>query len=244
MPLETLIKQIEHAFAPARHVLKPIFSNPWVLGVWAMFVAASLGVLWWDVRKRNQALPSMMKFVWTLVVLYSGPFGLAVYWYAGRTQISHDSLWRRGFRSTSHCYSGCGAGEVTGIAIAQGVLAMSLLGVAAVTFTLAYIAGYALTVGPLMQEGESFARAMKDALYSETPSITIMEITAIGTDLLLASQAKMNQPLFWASLAFSLSVGFVAAWPVNVLLVKLGVKEGMQNPAEMKQSRGQASAAD
>jgi len=45
-----------------------------------------------DVRSRNQALPSLRKGVWTLVVLYSGPFGLAIYWYSGRTQIDHDSL--------------------------------------------------------------------------------------------------------------------------------------------------------
>jgi hypothetical protein len=45
-----------------------------------------------------------MKFVWGFTVLYSGPVGLAVYWYSGRSQIRRDSLWRRGFRSVCHCY--------------------------------------------------------------------------------------------------------------------------------------------
>lgn len=247
MPLQELLTRIEHALAPVRHVTKPILSDPLVMGIWALVVVASVGTLWWDIRERNRALPSLMKGVWTLVVLYSGPFGLAVYWYAGRTQISNDSLWRRGFRSTAHCYSGCGAGEVLGFALLAGLLALrSTLLVAAGTFALAYLFGYALTVGPLMQEGVGFGEAMLDALYSETPSITVMEIAAIGTDLLIASQAHITELLFWGALAFSLSVGFVFAFPINAILVRFGVKEGMKNPAEMgqSQSKGRTQAAD
>jgi len=247
MLLQGSLTQIEHALAPVRHVMKPLLSDPLVMGVWALLVVASVGTLWWDVRARNQALPSLMKGVWTLVVLYSGPFGLAVYWYAGRTQIDSDSLWRRGFRSTAHCYSGCGAGEVVGFALLAGIFALgSSLVVTAGTFALAYLFGYALTVGPLMQEGVGFGEAMLDAFYSETPSITVMEIAAVGTDLLVASQAHVSELLFWGALVFSLSVGFVFAYPVNAALVHLGVKEGMENPAEMgqKRSNGQPQTAD
>ncbi|RRJ34037.1 DUF4396 domain-containing protein [Halocatena pleomorpha] len=225
--------QLEHAFAPVRAVLRPILSNPIVFGLWILLVLLSVSVLWWDIRKRNQVLPSMMKFVWTLTVLYSGPFGLAIYWYSGRTQISRDSFWRRGFRSDSHCYSGCGAGEIVGITLAQGILALSTLWVVLITFGFAYLFGYALNIGPLMQEGESFREAAKDALLSETPSITIMEIAAIGTDLLLAATVGMGSILFWMALAFSLSIGFIVAYPVNAGLITLGVKEGMMNPKEM-----------
>ncbi|WP_440992091.1 DUF4396 domain-containing protein [Haloarchaeobius baliensis] len=247
MLFQGLLTQLEHALAPVRHVMKPILSDPLVMGIWALFVLGSVGTLWWDIRERNQALPSLMKGVWTLVVLYSGPFGLAVYWYSGRTQISNDSLWWRGFRSTAHCYSGCGAGEVLGFVLLAGLLALgSSLVITAGTFALAYLFGYALTVGPLMQEGVSFGEAMLDALYSETPSITIMEIAAIGTDLLIASQAHISDLLFWGALVFSLSVGFVFAYPVNATLVYFGVKEGMKNSAEMGQSQssGQVQAAD
>lgn len=236
MPLDQLVTQIEQLFAPAREILEPILSDPRVAVLWAVLVDVSVGTLWWDIRKRNQALPSMMKGVWTLVVVYSGPFGLGLYWYAGRTQISTDSLWRRGVRSTAHCYSGCGAGKVVGVTLAQGILALAVGWVAAITFGFAYLFGYALTVGPLMQEGVSFTQAAKDALYSETPSITIMEIVAIGADLLLASSAHMGDLLFWMALVFSLSLGFIAAFPVNVGLVKFGVKEGMKNPAQMNSS--------
>ena len=244
MLLQGLLRQTEHALAPVRHVMKPLLSDPLVMGGWTLFVLASVGTLWWDVRERNRALPSMMKGVWTLVVLYSGPLGLAVYWYSGRTQISHDSLWRRGCRSTAHCYSGCGAGEVVGFVLLAGLLALQSTTVVTLgTFALAYTFGYALTVGPLLQEGVGFGEAMLDALYSETPSITVMEITAIGTDLLIASQAHVSDLLFWGALVFTLSVGYVFAFPVNAVLVHFGVKEGMENPAQMDQRTGRAPTA-
>lgn len=234
MSVGAVLVEIERALAPVRQVMKPILSNPYVMGAWAILVIGAVSVFWWDIRNRNQALPSMMKGVWTLVVLYSGPFGLLVYWYSGRTQIDHDSVWRRGFRSTAHCYSGCGAGEILGFVLLAGLLAIqSTTLVTLGTFALAYTFGYALTVGPLVQEGVGIHQAVIDALYSETPSITVMEITAIGTDLLIASEAHITDLLFWGALVFSLSIGFLAAFPVNAVLVNYGVKEGMDNPAEM-----------
>lgn len=213
--------------------LQRVLTNPAFLASWIALVVLSLGVLVWDLRKNNRALGSLMKYVWGFTVLYSGPIGLAGYWHSGRTQISHDSLWRRGFRSVSHCYSGCGAGEITGIVIALGLLSLGNLYVALVTFTLAYVFGYAMTVGPLTQDGVPFGEAMVDAFYSETASIAVMEIVAIGTDLWLAGEAMMGDVLFWSALVFSLSMGLIAAYPVNVLLIRSGVKEGMMNPAEM-----------
>jgi hypothetical protein len=174
-----------------------------------------------------------MSWVWTLTVLYSGPIGLGIYFFSGRKQIAKDSVWRRSLRSVAHCYSGCGGGEVVGIIIAVGLLALANLWVAIITFALAYVAGFALTMGPLMQEGTPASTALKDAFYSETASITVMEIVAIGVDLWLAGEATMGEPLFWASLIFSLTLGLVAAYPVNVVLIRLGVKEGMHDPREM-----------
>lgn len=207
-------------------------SNPVYLLGWGILVAASLGALVRDLRSNNSGLGSLMKFVWGFTVLYSGPVGLTAYWYSGRSQIRRDSLWRRGLRSVCHCYSGCGAGEVTGVVVALGLLSMGSLAVAATTFLFAYVFGYALTVGPLVQEGVSFSRAMWDAFLAETPSITVMEAVAIGTDLWLAGEAGLTDVLFWSALVVSLSVGFVAAYPINVLLIRQGVKEGMMDPRD------------
>lgn len=213
--------------------IQSVLTDPVFLGVWGALVFGALATLVADLLLKNEALGSLMKFVWVFTVLYSGPLGLAIYYYAGRAQIPHDSVWRRGFRSVSHCYSGCGAGEITGVVIALGLLSLGNLYVALTTFAFAYVFGYAMTVGPLLQEGVPFEEAMRDAFYTETPSITVMETVAIGTDLWLAGEAVMTDVLFWSALVFSLSLGLLAAYPVNVLLIHFGVKEGMMNPAEM-----------
>lgn len=66
MALQEYLAQIEHALAPVRHVMKPILSDPLIMGFWALPVVVSVGTLWWDIRNRNQALRSLMKGVWKL----------------------------------------------------------------------------------------------------------------------------------------------------------------------------------
>lgn len=213
--------------------IRSLIDSWWVIGSWAAVVALCLIVVAVDMARRNPEIMALMKAVWLLTVAYSGPIGLTVYWTTGRKQIHHDSLWKRGWRSVSHCYSGCGIGEIAGITITAGILALPNLWVAVVTFTLAYVFGYALTVGPLMQDGVPLRTALRDALTAETASIFVMEVVAIGVDLLLAPQAGFTDPTFWGSLFISLSCGLLAAWPVNVLLIHYGIKEGMHDPREM-----------
>lgn len=212
---------------------RTFLTDPRLLVVWAAAVAVAVGFVTRDLAVRNAQIGSLMKAVWTLTVIYSGPIGLWVYWATGRKQIRSDSIWRRGARSTAHCYSGCGAGEIVGVSIAAGLLALGNLWVAAITFTLAYAFGYAMTVGPLLQEGVPLRQALWDAFTTETASIAVMEIVAIGVDLWLAGDARIHQPLFWSSLVVSLTVGLAAAYPVNVVLIAFGIKSGMHDPRDM-----------
>ena len=210
--------------------IRELLSNGWLLAGWLSIALLSCAILLYDLRRNNSHIPSIMQSVWLLTVLYSGPLGLLIYFYSGRKQISTDSLWRKGFRSVAHCYSGCGAGEVTGVFIAAGLLTLSTTWVAATTFFFAYVFGYAMTLGPLLQDGVPLKKALIDTFYSDTVTITVMEVTAISLDLWLAASASMDQALFWNSLILSLTVGLIAAYPVNVLLVQFGVKGGMGDP--------------
>jgi hypothetical protein len=173
-----------------------------------------------------------MQAVWFMTVLYSGPIGLWLYYLSGRKQIRHDSIWRKGVRSVAHCYSGCGAGEITGVFIAAGLLAMGNTAISIITFIFAYIFGYGMTLGPLLQSGVPLKKALLDTFYADTATIAVMEITAISLDLWLAANARIDEPLFWGSLVLSLTVGLAAAYPVNVLLVFFGIKEGMGDPRD------------
>lgn len=211
-------------------LVRQILSNPTVLSVWLFSVIISEFILIYDLTKNNPQIMKIMKLVWILTILYSGVVGLLIYQYSGRRQIPEDNLWRRGFRSVAHCYSGCGAGEIAGIFIAVGIFNLGNWPVAIITFVLAYVFGFALTIFPLMQDGESFSTAVKDALYSETASITVMEVVAIAVDLVLSGNSNIHHIKFWTSMIISLSLGLVAAYPVNVLLIHWGVKEGMHDP--------------
>ncbi|MGD8577053.1 MAG: DUF4396 domain-containing protein [Thiohalophilus sp.] len=202
------------------------------LTVWAIILVICLSWLVVDLKKSNKHIDSLMKVVWFLTVAYSGPIGLWLYYVSGRKQIKRDSIWRKGVRSVAHCYSGCGAGEITGVIIAAGLLALDNTGIAIVTFAFAYVFGYALTFGPLVQGGMSVKQALIDTFYSDTVTIAVMEVTAISIDLWLSARATIDQPLFWGALVFSLTVGLIAAYPVNVLLIRLGVKGGMGDPRD------------
>lgn len=212
--------------------LRGFLSRGDLLVAWLVLVAISCAVVVADLRRNNAHIDSLMKVVWFLTVLYSGPLGLLIYRYSGRKEIPNDSIWRKGFRSVAHCYSGCGAGEVTGMMVAVGLLALGNWGAALTTLGFAYVFGYAMTFGPLVQAGVPVKRALIDTFYADTATIAAMEVTAIGVDLWLAAEATMGDILFWTSLIVSLTIGLVAAYPVNLLLIALGVKGGMGDPRD------------
>lgn len=203
-----------------------------LLSAWLGVTLVCLGIVIRDLRVNNSHLMPLMKFVWILTVANSGPLGLAVYWFSGRKEIAHDSLPRKAFRSVAHCYSGCGIGEIMGVIIAVGVLATGNFWASIITFTLAWFFGFGLTVGPMVQGGMPLGLAIRDSIIAETLSIAAMETVAIGVGLWLGGAARMHEPLFWTSLYVSLSAGLIAAWPVNLLLIRMGVKSGMMNPRD------------
>lgn len=210
--------------------IRNVLDGPWFLLAWGTSAAVALVVLIVDLARTNRALGGFMKAVWALTVIYSGIVGLAIYYGSGRAQIRRDSVWRKGFRSVAHCYAGCGLGEIVGVIVSVGLFSAGQWVAGLATFGLAYTFGVALTVGPLMQDGVGFGQALKDAVISESASIVVMEAVALGVGFGLSGDATMRDPLFWSALVVSLSLGLVAAWPVNVALVHFGVKEGMHDP--------------
>jgi hypothetical protein len=69
-----------------QQTLQAVLTNPWFLGVWIVLVIGALIVLVYDLRTHNPGIMPLMKVVWFLTVLYSGPVGLAIYSYSGRKQ--------------------------------------------------------------------------------------------------------------------------------------------------------------
>ena len=134
-----------------------------------------------------------------------------------------ESLNRTALMATVHCLSGCAIGEVAGMVIGTG-LGWSNGATVVLSVILAFITGYGLTMRPLLKSGMALRAAAALALASDTLSVATMEV--VDNALMLAIQGAMNaglaDPLFWASLAGSLVVAGVAAFPVNRWLIARG----------------------
>jgi hypothetical protein len=127
------------------------------------------------------------------------------------------------FQATTHCLTGCAIGEVIGMVIATA-LDWGALAAIGLSVILAFFFGYALTMRPLLASGLGLGRATRLALSADTVSITVMEITDNAILLLIPSamSSGLNEPLFWGSLAVSLVVAGVVAFPVNRWMIGRG----------------------
>lgn len=134
-----------------------------------------------------------------------------------------DSLNRTAWSATLHCLTGCAIGEVLGMIIGTA-LGWGNLETIALAVVLAFFFGYALTMRPLLVSGMHLGEAARLALAADTASITIMEIVDNAIMLVIpgAMDAPLDRLLFWASLAVSLAVAAVAAFPVNRWLIARG----------------------
>lgn len=132
------------------------------------------------------------------------------------------SLNRTAWSATLHCLTGCAIGEVLGMVIGTA-LGWGNGATIALAVVLAFFFGYALTLRPLLS-AMSFGAALRLALAADTASITIMEIVDNAIMLVVpgAMDAGLASVLFWASLAFSLAVAAVTAFPVNRWLISRG----------------------
>jgi len=93
-----------------------------------------------------------------------------------------------------------------------------------IAIVLAFFFGYALTMLPLLRAGVALGAAVPLALASDTISIAVMEIVDNAIMLLIpgALGAGLTDALFWGSLAASLVIAGLVAFPVNRWLIARG----------------------
>lgn len=139
------------------------------------------------------------------------------------TDHARGSLNRMALVATLHCLLGCAIGEVAGLLIGTA-LGWSNGATIALAFGLAFVSGFGLTALPFLRRGYSLRAAARIALAADTVSITVMELVDNG--LMLAIPGAMDAPIdsgfFWASMAASLAVAGLVAYPVNRWLIARG----------------------
>jgi hypothetical protein len=125
--------------------------------------------------------------------------------------------------ATLHCLTGCAIGELIGVTIGTtlGFASRDTVILAAI---LSFVSVYSFSTRPIVKAGVSFTKALKLVFAADTVSILAMTI-ADNTIMLTvpgAMHKDLTNPVYWISRVISLSAAFVAAYPVNMYLLKRG----------------------
>jgi len=142
---------------------------------------------------------------------------------SSRVVSKRESLNRSAFSATVHCLTGCAIGEILGLVVATAA-GWSTVPSIAIAVVLAFVFGYAFTLGPVLRAGVPMPRALPLAFASDTASISVMEIVDNAFILLVpgAMEAGLGDAKFWWSLAVGLAIAFVLALPLNRWLIARG----------------------
>lgn len=145
----------------------------------------------------------------------------------GGTEHKHAGASQLGLAhsATLHCLLGCGIGEVAGVIIGTA-LGLSILPTMVLAITLGFVFGFVLGLRPLLRAGYDLSRAFRQVLIAETLSIVVMEATQVAVQIYTPGvmEAGLGSWIFWLGMGLALTAGYVAAFPVNYILVGKGIR--------------------
>jgi len=127
--------------------------------------------------------------------------------------------------ATFHCLIGCGLGEVLGMVLSVW-LGLSMISTTVFSIVLGFIAGLMLGIVPLLKRNFTVGGALRTVIVAEGLSIAVMEAFEFLTQWMIPGvmTAGLSDRIFWIGMVASLVVGFIAAFPVNYVMIKRGVR--------------------
>ena len=144
---------------------------------------------------------------------------------AHKSESSRSEIFKLALSATFHCLIGCGVGEVTGMVISTAMGFNNLHSIL-LSVILGFLAGMALGILPLKKFGFSLRKALKTVIIGEGLSIAVMEAFEVMTELAIPGvmTAHLTDSIFWIGMITALIVGFLAAFPVNYIFIKRGIR--------------------
>ena len=138
---------------------------------------------------------------------------------------NHQSYSKLAFSATVHCLIGCGLGEVAGMIIGTA-LSFNNTNTIILAVILGFVFGFILGMRPLLKAGFTYRRAFELVLITEGLSIAVMEAAEVLAEVYIPGvmQAHLHEPIFWIGMVLALIAGFIAAYPVNYIMIKRGIK--------------------
>jgi hypothetical protein len=175
----------------------------------------------------------IMAIVWPVTALYFGP--VAVYAFLKNEGAQDKSNGQHAFDAVTHCGAGCTLGDIIGEwwIYGAGWIAGSMLGAEyVVDFALAFILGIAFqyfTIAPM--RGLGVRDGIIAALKADGLSVVAFEIGLFGwmavTEYVLFPGLPITSAVHWFMMQIGMILGFWTAYPMNVILLRLGLKEPM-----------------
>ncbi len=131
--------------------------------------------------------------------------------------LAHSATW--------HCLMGCGLGEVVGVIIGTA-LGFSTVNTIILAVVLGFVFGFAFGMRPLLRAGFDFSRALRQVFVAESLSIVVMEATEVLVQVYTPGvmEAGLLSWIFWLGMGLALVAGYIAAFPVNYVLVGKGIR--------------------
>jgi len=208
-----------------------------ILILWTVLTILSLVFVIYDLITVTPEA-GIMKVAWALVVLYTGPIGLFLYFLTCREHLpgTHEKFieptWKQALGSEVHCL----AGDATGI-IGIAILLSFTTVPRAVESLLEYVGGFAFGLfifqALFMKKamGGTYIKAIKNTFFPEWISMNyimagMLPIIAIwgAHDRLARDPSSLH---FWGMISFATLVAGIVAYPANYWLVKNKLKHGM-----------------
>lgn len=138
---------------------------------------------------------------------------------------SKSEIFRLAFSATFHCLVGCGLGEILGMVIGTALL-LTNHETMILAIILGFVGGFGLGIVPLKRAGWSWKAAFKQVLIAEGLSIAVMETFEVLVQVYTPGvmEAGLSDGIFWLGMLLGLAAGFIAAFPVNYIFVKKGIR--------------------
>lgn len=125
--------------------------------------------------------------------------------------------------ATIHCLIGCSIGELIGVTIGTH-MEWQPHETVLLAASLSFASGYAFSTWPLVRVGVPFWKALRTVFAADT--VSILTMTIVDNLLILIIPGAMDKnlahPTYWLSRVTALSAAFIAAYPVNLYLLKRG----------------------
>lgn len=193
----------------------------------------------------------IMEAVWPITALYFGPAAVWAYRRFGRPQSQKwlrerhldeppdKPSWATHGVGVSHCGGGCTLGDI----IAEFVIFGLAISLAGERLFAEYIGDYLLAVllGLIFQcfaivpmRGLNFRKGIVAAAKADILSLSAFEVGLFGWMALMwfvifpaPHHLIASSPVYWFLMQIGMILGFFTSYPVNVWLIKRGIKEAM-----------------